>query len=67
MRLPTLKKESPFVPDAAVVLGSGLGNFADSIQKVKSISTSEIPGYPSASVEGHKGLIHFSKIDNKKY
>ena len=61
-----LKKEAPFVPDAAVVLGSGLGNFADSTQKVKSISTSDIPHYPSASVEGHKGLIHFSKIENKK-
>ncbi len=61
-----LKKESPFIPDIAIVLGSGLGNFADSTQKLKTISTSEIPNYPSASVEGHKGLIHFSKIGNKK-
>ena len=61
-----LKKESPFTPDIAVVLGSGLGNFADSTKKIKSISTSNIPAYPSASVEGHKGLIHFSKIENKK-
>lgn len=61
-----LKKESPFTPEIAVVLGSGLGNFADSTKKIKSISTSDIPAYPSASVEGHKGLIHFSKIENKK-
>jgi purine-nucleoside phosphorylase len=61
-----LKKESPFTPDIAVVLGSGLGNFADSTKKIKSISTSNIPAYPSASVEGHKGLIHFSKIETKK-
>ena len=61
-----LKKESPFTPDVAIVLGSGLGNFADSTKKIKSISTSEIPAYPSASVEGHKGLIHFAKIDDKK-
>lgn len=61
-----LKKESPFTPEIAVVLGSGLGNFADSTKKIKSISTSDIPEYPSTSVEGHKGLIHFSKIENKK-
>jgi purine-nucleoside phosphorylase len=61
-----LKKESPFTPEIAVILGSGLGNFADSTKKIKSISTSDIPGYPSASVEGHKGLIHFAKVENKK-
>lgn len=61
-----LKKESPFHPDVAIVLGSGLGNFADSTKKIKSISTSEIPAYPSASVEGHKGMIHFAKIQDKK-
>lgn len=61
-----LKKESPFIPDIAVVLGSGLGIFADATKKIKSISTSDIPSYPSASVEGHKGIIHFSKIENKK-
>jgi purine-nucleoside phosphorylase len=61
-----LKKEAPFTPDIAIVLGSGLGNFADATKKIKTISTSEIPAYPSASVEGHKGLIHFAKIDDKK-
>lgn len=61
-----LKKESPFTPEISVILGSGLGNFADSTNKIKSISTSEIPGYPSASVEGHEGLIHFANIENKK-
>ena len=61
-----LKKESPFLPDIAIVLGSGLGNFADQTKKIKTISTSDIPNYPTASVEGHKGLIHFSKIQDKK-
>ncbi len=61
-----LKNEAPFTPEIAVVLGSGLGNFADSTKKIKTISTSEIPAYPSASVEGHKGLIHFAKVENKK-
>lgn len=61
-----LKKEAPFTPEIAIVLGSGLGNFADSTENFKTISTSEIPGFPTGSVVGHKGLIHFSKIKNKK-
>jgi purine-nucleoside phosphorylase len=61
-----LKKESPFIPDIAIVLGSGLGNFADSTKKLKTLQTSAIPSYPSAQVEGHKGLIHFAKVENKK-
>lgn len=61
-----LKDEAPFIPDIALVLGSGLGNFAESIKKIKTIPTSEIPNYPSSSVEGHKGLIHFAKIESKK-
>jgi purine-nucleoside phosphorylase len=58
------KKESPFIPDIAIVLGSGLGDFANSTTKIKSIPTSEIPGYPKATVKEHGGLIHFSKIEN---
>ena len=61
-----LKNEAPFNPEIAVILGSGLGNFADSTKKVKTIQTTAIPKYPVSSVEGHKGLIHFSKIENKK-
>ena len=61
-----LIKEAPFKPEMAIVLGSGLGNFADSTNKVKTILTSDIPGYPSTSVEGHKGLIHFATIEQKK-
>ena len=60
-----LKKESPFAPDVAIILGSGLGDFVNSTKKIKSLSTSEISDYPKATVEGHQGTIHFSKIENK--
>jgi len=60
------KKESPFTPDLAIILGSGLGDFADSTKKIKTITTSKIPKYPISSIEGHKGLVHFSTFENKK-
>lgn len=60
-----LNEQIKFKPDMALVLGSGLGDFAQSIEIVKSIPTSDIPGYPKSTVEGHKGFIHFGKYKTK--
>ena len=61
-----LKNEAPFVTDISIILGSGLGDFAEQLQIHKSISTSDIPGYPESTVIGHKGKIHFAEYENKK-
>ncbi len=61
-----LKSESPFEPELSIILGSGLGDFADQLQIIKSISTSDIPSYPVSTVVGHKGKIHFAAYENKK-
>jgi purine-nucleoside phosphorylase len=60
------KQVTPFTPDISIILGSGLGDFADQLTIHKSISTSEIPGYPVSTVAGHKGKIHFAEHQNKK-
>ncbi len=60
-----LKNQSPFEPELAMVLGSGLGGFAKSIETVKSIPTSSLKGYPKSTVQGHEGYIHFSKYGGK--
>lgn len=62
----TLKKEIPFEPEIALILGSGLGDFANSIEKIKSIPTTSLPGYPASTVEGHEGYLHFAKYQEKK-
>ena len=61
-----LKSETPFKPELSIILGSGLGDFAEQLQIHKSISTSDIPGYPVSTVVGHKGKIHFAEYENKK-
>jgi purine-nucleoside phosphorylase len=48
---------SNVVPRTAVILGSGLGEFADILEDPVSIGTAEVPHYPRLSVEGHKGRI----------
>lgn len=60
-----LLKEIPFTPDIAIVLGSGLGDFAKNIDLIKSIPTSSLPGYPKSTVQGHEGYIHFAKCSGK--
>lgn len=53
--LASIRKMTDFVPEVAVVLGSGLGEFADEIEIVKSISYTEMEGFPVSTVAGHKG------------
>lgn len=60
-----IKLKSPFNPDLSIILGSGLGDFAEQLKIIKSVSTSDIPGYPVSTVVGHKGKIHFAEYGNK--
>ncbi len=60
------KENIPFQPELAIILGSGLGEFAKSVKTKKTFSTSELPGYPQSTIEGHAGKIHFSEYDGKK-
>lgn len=61
-----INSETPFTPDITIILGSGLGDFADNLKIHKSLSTSSIPDYPESTVAGHKGKIHFAEYQNKK-
>lgn len=56
---------SGFVPDIAIVLGSGLGELADEHCDIK-IPYCDIPNFPIPTVEGHKGNLVFSEINGKK-
>lgn len=48
-------------PDIAIVLGSGLGDFANRLESKKVYRTSELPGYPPSTIVGHEGKIHISE------
>src|ERR1700694_5607020 len=57
LRLP--ESESP----VAIVLGSGLGAFADALSDVRALPFAELPGFPAATVLGHKGRLVHGKLD----
>jgi purine-nucleoside phosphorylase len=52
-------------PQVGIVLGSGLGNFAESLQVDKAIPYADIPHFPQSTVEGHSGKLIFGTVDNK--
>jgi purine-nucleoside phosphorylase len=52
-----IRARSPLVPRAAVVLGSGLGGFAERIEDAVEIPYGEIPGWPVSTALGHAGTL----------
>lgn len=53
-------------PDAAVILGSGLGSFSKEINKPITIPYTEIPHFPVTSVKGHDGNLIYGDINGSK-
>jgi len=64
--LACVRKKTDFVPEVAIVLGSGLGDFASNIDIVCEISYDEIEGFPISTVPGHAGKFIFGTIGDKK-
>jgi len=50
-------------PQAAIILGSGLGDLADAMVVEQSIDYTEIPHLPAVSVPGHRGKLVCGHID----
>lgn len=61
-----IREKTDFVPDIALVLGSGLGDYADTVKIVAEIPYSEIDGFPVSTVAGHDGTLIFCEIGDKK-
>ncbi len=51
-------------PKIGVVLGSGLGAFADELTDSVEIPYAEIPGWPQSTAVGHAGKLVFGKLDD---
>lgn len=53
-----IKKLLPsFKPTVGIVLGSGLGQFAEELEDTVSISYEDLPGFPKITVQGHGGKL----------
>jgi purine-nucleoside phosphorylase len=54
-----LQRRLPALPSLAIVLGSGLGGFADELSNPTTIPYADIPGWPRSTAIGHAGKLVF--------
>jgi purine-nucleoside phosphorylase len=54
------------LPPLAIVLGTGLGPFADEASDAVAIPYADIPGFPEPGVEGHAGKLVVGTIEGKR-
>ena len=53
-------------PEAAVVLGSGLGAFAEALENKIVIPYGEIPNWPASTAPGHAGRLVLGSLSGKR-
>lgn len=61
--LKSVREKTDFKPEIALVLGSGLGGYADEIEVVDTIEYKDIEGFPVSTVSGHKGRFVFGYVN----
>ena len=61
-----IRSKTDFVPDVALILGSGLGGFADKIKVETTIDYSLIPNFPISTTPGHAGRYIFGYVGDTK-
>lgn len=64
----TLKAKAPFIPELAIVLGSGLGSLADGAEARAGVTIpfTDLPGFPAPTVAGHGGKLVFCEFEGRK-
>ncbi len=60
--LKSIRQKTDFIPKVAIVLGSGLGDYAEDIKVVTEVDYSEIEGFPVSTVPGHAGKFIFGYV-----
>ncbi|MGA9937269.1 MAG: hypothetical protein WBP92_03410, partial [Candidatus Acidiferrales bacterium] len=51
-------------PKVGVVLGTGLGSFADELASPTHIPYAKIPAFPRSTVDGHTGRLAIGKVEH---
>jgi purine-nucleoside phosphorylase len=61
-----IRKRTKLVPDFGVILGSGLGSFADTVEEAVVVGYSELPGFPLSTAPGHAGRLILGRLGGRK-
>lgn len=58
----SVRKQVDFTPEVALVLGSGLGDYAEGIRVEATLDYRDIEGFPVSTVAGHAGRFIFGYV-----
>jgi purine-nucleoside phosphorylase len=61
-----IRKRTTLAPQAAIILGTGLGGLAGEMKVETEIPYGEIPNFPLSTVESHSGRLLFGTLGGKK-
>lgn len=61
-----VKSIVPYEPEIGIILGSGLGNFAQNIENPITINYSDIPNFLVSTVQSHAGKLIFGELEGRK-
>lgn len=59
-----VRERTDFIPEVALILGSGLGEYARNMDVRSEIPYSKIEGFPVSTVQGHDGRYLFGYVEN---
>ena len=60
-----IKSKIKSTPEIGIILGTGLGGVVDGVEKEIEIPYSEIPNFPSSTVDSHAGKMIIGKLSGK--
>ena len=60
-----LRERVPQPPDVAIVLGSGLGDFASQLTEATALPYAQIPNWPTTAVVGHAGTLTIGTLKGR--
>ena len=60
----SFRSQIDFQPEVALILGSGLGDFANDIRVTATLDYHDIEGFPVSTVPGHAGRFIFGYVED---
>ena len=60
-----IRSQTDFAPQFGIILGTGLGELADQIEKVIELPYQQIPHFPESTVQSHKSKLVFGFLEGK--
>ena len=61
-----VRSKTKVVPEVGIILGTGLGDFADALKTDAVIPYGDIPHFPRSTVESHAGEMHLGTLAGRR-